>query len=273
MSLSLQQKINKTSNDYSEVGREFKKKTRLDFVSGKYQNYDNIKCDEFMSVVISYYEGKETLPLMLTRLEKQNYKNFEVIIIDDGSPTDVLPKIKRLKTNLKIKFIRQLQNKGRSFTRNTGILMSKGQSIIFTDQDVIFSKDFVKKFAIRQNYTKKCVFLGFKEDIDLDKLTINKKPKIKSDWRFSIKGSNDFIPIHNKKLDIEKKDRIYHLLDETANLKTFGFGKVLGFWDLPATVISHGLCVKKDQAIKTGGFPERGFLGWGAQDIAFGALL
>jgi len=218
--------------------------------------------------------GHKTLSLMFKNLETQTYKNFEVIVVDDGSPESMLGMVKNLNLNFKTKFIRQIRNRGRSFTRNTGMLASDGDSIIFTDQDIIFDQDFVLKFAIRQFHTKDCIFIGFKEDIDFEELKSTKKPSLRSDWRYSVKGEEFFIPLYHPSDNfIKTTPREYRILRETNNLKGLEYGQKIGFWDLPSLIISHGLSVKKQAAILSGGFPEKGFDGWGAQDIAFGARL
>lgn len=273
MKQTLQQKINSKSNDYSKIESEFKTKTGLNLVTTDKQDELSIDCNESISLIISCYEGNRTLPLVLKRLENQSYKKFEAVIVDDGSLTDISTLIGEAKSSYRIKFVKQLTNKGRSYTRNTGIIVSEGSSIIFTDQDIIFDSDFILRFAIRQYYTSQCVFIGFKEDIALEDLTDSRKANINSDWRYSVKGERSFIPLYSGKKLPTNPGRIYRILEETNNLKRLGFGRNIGFWSLPSMVISHGICVKRKFALSSGGFPEEGFYGWGAQDIAFGARL
>lgn len=224
-------------------------------------------------MIISCYKGDKTLPLVLQQIKNQSYKKFEVIIVDDGSPTDLSSVIISAKPNFRIRFVKQLRQKGRSYTRNTGIMLSEGSSIIFTDQDIIFDSNFILRFAIRQYYTSRCVFIGFKEDIEFEDLVNSEKARLESDWRYLVKGEKFFIPLYFDKKLPTNPERIYKILEETNNFKNFGFGKTIGFWNLASMVISHGLCLKRKQAVKIGGFPEQGFSGWGAQDIAFGAKL
>lgn len=273
MSLTLQQKINTKFNDYSKIEDEFKAKTGLELVTTNDQGENDVECNEHISLVISCYMGGKTLPLMFERLEKQDYKNFEVIIVDDGSPINIFPLIKKLNPGFSTKFIKQTTNRGRSFTRNTGMLASGGKSIIFTDQDIIFDSKFMLRFAIRQFYTTNSLYIGFKEDIGFGDLTKIAKANLKSDWRYSVKGEKFFIPLYPDGTLPDDPEREYRILSETDNLKKLGFGRTMGFWNLPSMIISHGLCVKREAALLSGGFPEEGFEGWGAQDIAFGARL
>ena len=272
---TLKSLINKKSNDYSTEEKRFNVSTGLNLLStnDQFDKKVSLSLTETLSIIVSCYMGHETLPILLKSLKNQTYKNFEVVIIDDGSPKAMIDLVSNLRTNLKIKFIREEKNMGRSYTRNTGMLFSDGKSLIFTDQDIIFDKNFVFNFAIRQQYTQNCAFLGFKEDIEKENVDKRGKAKLTSDWRYEVMGNEDFISLSINKNKIENPNRKFQLLEETNNFKSFGFGKSFGFWDLSSAIISHSLCVKKSKALESGGFPEKDFEGWGAQDIAFGARL
>jgi len=88
MKKSLLQKINCKSNDYSKIETIFKAETGLNLVTKDEQNEQEIKCNESISLIISCYKGDKILPLMLQQIKSQSYQKFEVIIVDDGSPTD-----------------------------------------------------------------------------------------------------------------------------------------------------------------------------------------
>lgn len=273
MNKTLIQKIRQKSNDYSSQEIVFKDKTNQDLVTEVDTKTDITLCKDSVSVIISCYSGQKTLPLMFDSLERQSYKKFEVVVVDDGSPENMLPVVKKSNPAFKVKFIRETKNKGRSFTRNTGMLASEGNSLIFTDQDIIFDNDFIYRFALRQTYCDNCVLLGFKQDLDVKNLKDTSKADIKSDWRYLVKAEKFFIPLYPSGIRPSEPEREYKILSETNNLKNLGFGKTIGFWDLASTVISHGISMKKELALSSGGFPEEGFDGWGAQDIAFGAKL
>lgn len=65
--------------------------------------------------------------------------------------------------------------------------------------------------------------------------------------------------------------RTFRLVEQTGCLREFGFGRVVGLWDLPNMVVGHSIAIRRENAIAAGGFPERGFEGWGTEDLAFGA--
>jgi glycosyltransferase involved in cell wall biosynthesis len=100
----------------------------------------NSKCD----VVIPMYNAGKTIVETLRGLEKQTYKDFQVILVDDGSTDDtrnVVEKFKE-KSNLDIVLICQ-QNSGPAVARNLGAKKATGDIILFTDSDCIPPRNWV----------------------------------------------------------------------------------------------------------------------------------
>ena len=62
-------------------------------------------------------------------------------------------------------------------------------------------------------------------------------------------------------------------LEATDNFKSFGFGKILGPYDLPCMVVTDNLSINKSHFIKIGGFEEQFGVKWGYEDTLFGACL
>ena len=88
----------------------------------------------FFSVIIPTYNMADYLVHSVKSVLKQNYKNFEIIIVDNYSNDKTKKIIKNLK-NSKIKFF-QINNKGViGKSRNLGIKKSKGNWIAFLDAD------------------------------------------------------------------------------------------------------------------------------------------
>jgi glycosyltransferase involved in cell wall biosynthesis len=270
---SLKQAILGQSNDYSTQEQQFQRKTGLQLVTADGQNESGVICHKLMSVIIPCYDDDLTLPLLVERLNHQTNRNFEVIIVDDGSAGDTLSIVKQSKPNFKLRFIRQHKNFGLPFTRNTGILMAEGDSLIFVDSDIIFDRDFIQRFAVRCESTDACAFIGFRQQIKSKDLAHDNIASYRADWRHEVEATTDFLTTHPRKLDSSDILRKYRLLEESNYLKKLGNGTAIGFWDLASMVIGHGICVSRASVLAVGGFPEKGFRGWGAEDIAFGALL
>ncbi len=93
-----------------------------------------------VSVVVASYNGDRTLKTCLDSLEKLNYPDYEIILVDDGS-TDTTPQIARL--HPRVQYLRHEQNLGLSSARNTGIAAAAGDIVAFTDADCRADEDWL----------------------------------------------------------------------------------------------------------------------------------
>lgn len=88
-----------------------------------------------VSFVLPVYKVMPYLERCVQSLLCQTYKDFEIILVDDGSPDDSGKLCDELATrNSCIRVIHQ-ENKGLSGARNTGIENARGEYIIFVDSD------------------------------------------------------------------------------------------------------------------------------------------
>ena len=92
-----------------------------------------------VSVVVATYNGAATLKETLRSLEKLNYPDFEVMVVDDGS-TDKTGEVARSFES--VRYVHQ-ENLGLSVARNTGIATAKGEVIAFTDDDCRVDEDWL----------------------------------------------------------------------------------------------------------------------------------
>jgi len=84
-----------------------------------------------VSIIIPVYNTKLYLFNCLTSVQNQTYKNFECLIIDDGSEDDAyLIAESFCNKDVRFKLFRQ-QNSGLSSARNKGIKNAKGDYISF----------------------------------------------------------------------------------------------------------------------------------------------
>ena len=95
-----------------------------------------------ISVIIPTYNYAHFLPRAVESVLAQTYRNFEVIIIDDGSADNTSSVIKE---DSYVKYFYQ-KNKGLSAARNAGIKKSKGDYLVFLDAD-----DWLETDALNQN--------------------------------------------------------------------------------------------------------------------------
>lgn len=101
-----------------------------------------------VSVIIAVYKDVESLALILHALERQTYKNFEVIVAEDGENSEMRTFVASI-GGLDVKHTTQEDigvRKARS--QNNGILASSGEYLIFIDGDCIPYSTFVEAHAI-----------------------------------------------------------------------------------------------------------------------------
>lgn len=89
-----------------------------------------------ISVIIPVYNHTQHLFDSLQSLRAQTYKNFEVIVVDDGSDTPLNQKESMADVHFPIQWVRQ-EHGGAPVARNHGFQVSKGEFVIFWDADVI----------------------------------------------------------------------------------------------------------------------------------------
>lgn len=102
-----------------------------------------------VSIIVPVYNVEKYLSNCIDSLLKQSFKDFEVILIDDGSK-DRSGKIcdKYALKDSRIVVVHK-ENEGQSVARNLGISLSRGQYLVFVDSD-----DFVLPHFLDILYTE-----------------------------------------------------------------------------------------------------------------------
>lgn len=96
------------------------------------------------SVVIPTYNRAATLRQTLTALMAQDYPDYEIIVVDDGSTDGTRAMIAR--EFPQVRYIYQ-QNRGPAAARNRGIAHARGEIIAFTDDDCVPPRDWLARLA------------------------------------------------------------------------------------------------------------------------------
>ncbi len=103
-----------------------------------------MKENPVISVVVPMYKVEKYVPRCLDSIMEQTFKDFEVLMIDDGSP-DRCAEIAREYEKKDERFILfQKPNGGLSDARNYGINYARGEYIVFIDSDDCIHKDYLK---------------------------------------------------------------------------------------------------------------------------------
>lgn len=101
-----------------------------------------------LSIIIPTYNKPEILKMTLESLAKQTFpkSQFEVIVIDDGSPPEVRQKIKNFLSQTKLNLSFLVQNhQGPAAARNKGIRKAKGEIVLIINDDTIATLSLLKR--------------------------------------------------------------------------------------------------------------------------------
>lgn len=97
--------------------------------------------NKLISVVLPVYNGGEYLKYAIESILNQSLKDFELIIINDGSSDDSLKTINHYAYNDDRIVVINRENKGLIYTLNEAIEQSTGKYIARMDQDDVSMKD------------------------------------------------------------------------------------------------------------------------------------
>ncbi len=98
----------------------------------------------FFSIIIPAYNRAPFLEDLLVSIGKQEYKSWEVIVVDDGSKDNTRDVMTRLSANdARIRYIYQ-DNAERGAARNNGIRNAKGGYVVFIDSDDIMMPGYLR---------------------------------------------------------------------------------------------------------------------------------
>lgn len=96
-----------------------------------------------ITIVLPAYNIEDYVDDCIQSVLNQTYRNFELIIIDDGSSDHTLAKCEKYSKDKRIKIISQ-SNQGVSKARNVGIENASGKFIAFIDGDDVLSKKYLE---------------------------------------------------------------------------------------------------------------------------------
>jgi len=96
----------------------------------------------FFSIIIPVYNRPDEVDELLDSLSRQSYKNFEVIVVEDGSIKKCDQVVEKYVHELNISYCIK-ENAGQGFARNYGYERAKGAYFIVFDSDCILPKEYL----------------------------------------------------------------------------------------------------------------------------------
>lgn len=200
-----------------------------------------------VSIIIPTYNGDKFIKETINSCLEQEYKNIEIIVVDDGSQkADMKAILAKYIEEGSIKYIYQ-QNKGLSGARNTGMDIAKGEFIQFLDDDDILERNKLKVQVDFLNSKEKyfgvyCKTIYFDNDEKKVLKILDIKPK-KDIYKQLLRGN--FISVHSMLLRTTEErfdESLKSLEDYDFWLRHFNNGRLkLGFLEETACYVRvHG---------------------------------
>src|SRR5699024_6680134 len=127
-----------------------------------------------VSIICPLYNKSRYVTQMIESVIIQDYINWELIIVDDGSTDGSLELVQNFLNNDRIKLIKRsdhTSNKGASVARNIGIKAATGNYVIFLDADDLLAKKCLElRFKAIADFPDKDYYIfntiGFKSNTD-----------------------------------------------------------------------------------------------------------
>jgi glycosyltransferase involved in cell wall biosynthesis len=95
-----------------------------------------------VSIIIPTYNRRSMVKEAVDSVLAQDFEDFELMVVDDGSTDGTADEIK--KYGGRVKLLQHKENRGVSASRNSGILQAKGKYIGFLDSDDLWVKGKLK---------------------------------------------------------------------------------------------------------------------------------
>ncbi|MBW3015153.1 glycosyltransferase family 2 protein [Candidatus Woesearchaeota archaeon] len=96
-----------------------------------------------VSIIILNYNGKRFLKDCINSVLKQTYKDYEVILVDNGSSDDSAEYVKKQFPSVKV--VRNEENLGFAEGNNLGVRHAKGKYICLLNNDTVVNKEWLEE--------------------------------------------------------------------------------------------------------------------------------
>ena len=138
-----------------------------------------------LSIICPAYNAEKTISKLIESIVLQKFKNYELIILNDGSKDKTFAEIKKYSKKYKNIIAIDKPNTGVGDTRNEGLKIARGEYITFADSDDYYS----------DNYFNDIIPLLKKGDFDLlcFNMAVMNNNKFERSWLSSKYKNSEFI--------------------------------------------------------------------------------
>lgn len=129
----------------------------------------------YTSIIIPTYNGAHKILNVLQALERQSVKDFEVVVVIDGSSDGTSDLLRSRHFDLPELVVVEQHNGGRSVSRNAGAQRARGTTLIFFDDDMRPVEDCVQHHLDHHAELARSIMVGSQiEDLQAVKTDIQK---------------------------------------------------------------------------------------------------
>lgn len=114
-----------------------------------------------LSILVPIYNVEEFLPLCLETIKNQSFKDFECILINDGSTDNSLNILKKIVKEDKRFSLIDKKNTGYGASLNEGIKKARGEYVGIVEPDDFIHRDFYKELLEHDEDIVKASFMRF----------------------------------------------------------------------------------------------------------------
>ena len=184
------------------------------------------KNNNLVSIIVPVYNAEKWIEDTILSVKSQTYKEWELILVDDGSTDSSASIIKEYVCD-RIKYIKEGKNNKAAITRNLGIREANGRYIAFIDADDLWLNDKLEKqLAFIERTGAAFSFTGY-EFADASGLGVQKIVHVPSKitYRQAIKNTTIFTSTVIFDMNKLSKEDIY--MPEVPSEDTATWWKVL----------------------------------------------
>jgi glycosyltransferase involved in cell wall biosynthesis len=147
-----------------------------------------------VSIMMCAYNRAHYLPQAIESVLMQNYKGWELLVLDDASIDNTAEVMKSYANEPRIRYMKHLQNKGLAENRNFGLKESKGEYVAILDSDDYWTD--TNKLTSQVNFLSQNKEYGL---IGTYGKTVNEKDEVISNLNYEVEDKK-----------IRKKILFYH---------------------------------------------------------------
>lgn len=276
--MTIEEKLQKISNDYSREEKIFEQKTGKYLLSNK--NFKKNVSNLSVSIIIPAYNSHNTIIPVFKAISNQTFfkrgGKLEIILCDDGSKPPLFNKIFEFNRLLDIKYVYSPKNRGAGTSRDDAIKISQNEYLVFIDSDIVVPPNFIDNhLLIHSVLQEENIIVSFRENVNPKDRRINNQKKwlqgnaFYNDHRTNLYFKPEWaIKSSDQKL-VGKK---FKILEETTFFKDFGLGNKYFAWTLPMMVLTCAMSAPSSLVKKAIPCPKE-LSGWGFNDTCLAAKM